>query len=602
MRGTTAEDLGNIIRRIYGKRKIFRGRRAFYLVLAMLGMIHYINTVSFRQGNMPTLYSIRKRSRPVMHTFYDESSLGDSVEDRRKLLNQWKRSWNEAGWDVRVLTMEEAKMHEAFPIFQNSQEEINMETHTTQSISIPVMSPENRNEVYRLLAMATKIGGWVCDFDVFPLHIISDDGHKLPNNGKLTLYDYTSPSMISGSFHQFDTLVRKVIDGLSKIQPQQEASPVQQVLQRISKSNPPQFVHYGSQLDDDTEVYRGILYTNNQGQMRISNSNSKTRVLCPKHQPKFLRMTPKVLEINKTNGAWPHISFNDLHKFKADISGEYITKWKRYCPKPDRPKVHTFFESMDGTGETAGMDNAGNSNLINTWKQAWYEAGFEPVVLTMDDAKKHPDFNSSQQRLEQLPMRFYNKLCTYRWYAMAVEGGGYMVDYDTFPLAITPFDGRFMQNGGKLTLYDFVVPSIVSGSFNEYTRFANLITDIVGRPDYNGEVMSDMLALDYLRKHQPDSFVRHSNRYHNRLVYNGPYYNEKEEVDCIGSNGMIVVHFAHKYVVEKATTLTNVLRFEDIEQDLDMVNKRGAIAKQFLKDWSSKCKSRSWSSHGLLHV
>ena len=128
-----------------------------------------------------------------------------------------------------------------------------------------------------------------------------------------------------------------------------------------------------------------------------------------------------------------------------------------------RPQIHTFYEKV----------HQGEDNLLDQWKAAWSEAGFVPVVLTMDDARQHPDFDRIDKIISKTFGHSYNGLCFFRWFAMAMTAhGGWMVDYDTFPLLLQRpnhqgnpldfFDTRQLPNDGQLTSYENVVPCMVA--------------------------------------------------------------------------------------------------------------------------------------------
>eukprot|EP00957_Ditylum_brightwellii_P104104 7931014-Ditylum_brightwellii.AAC.1 len=87
---------------------------------------------------------------------------------------------------------------------------------------------------------------------------------------------------------------------------------------------------------------------------------------------------------------------------------------------------------------------------------------------------------------------------------MAAVGGGWMCDYDVFPL--NPFDaeGFDLPNYGRLTVHQGIVqrsatPSLVSGSGEEFTRMAYLlIQNYIEHLD--ADLWTDMFALQDLGK------------------------------------------------------------------------------------------------------
>jgi len=91
----------------------------------------------------------------------------------------------------------------------------------------------------------------------------------------------------------------------------------------------------------------------------------------------------------------------------------------------ERPVIHTFFHSRGKVEEA----------VLQVWKREWSNYGFETKVLTIEDAKKHPDFEKVESIMEPLHTKMgYDALCFYRWFAMAASGGGWMSDHDTFPI------------------------------------------------------------------------------------------------------------------------------------------------------------------------
>jgi len=94
--------------------------------------------------------------------------------------------------------------------------------------------------------------------------------------------------------------------------------------------------------------------------------------------------------------------------------------------------MNTFFEPVPGG--CCGASEEGHMKLMAAWETAWRAKGWETRVLTMDDSRKHPDFKKMDDILARLKVSQYNRRCFFRWLAMAANGGGWMSDYDTFPL------------------------------------------------------------------------------------------------------------------------------------------------------------------------
>ncbi len=93
--------------------------------------------------------------------------------------------------------------------------------------------------------------------------------------------------------------------------------------------------------------------------------------------------------------------------------------------------MHTFFSPLrpnpdDSRKTTAGMTADAHTDMIRAWKESWQQAGWDTRVLTIEDAKQHPDYNYWDPTIQSFKMSQYDKYCFYRWIAMAAVGGGWM--------------------------------------------------------------------------------------------------------------------------------------------------------------------------------
>ena len=148
-----------------------------------------------------------------------------------------------------------------------------------------------------------------------------------------------------------------------------------------------------------------------------------------------------------------------------------------------RPVMHTFFNPLDGG---TGMSPEGDRAMIELWKQTWSDAGWEPKILTLKDAENHPEYQELRELVDGTLLDDYNKLCIYRWLAIASVGGGWMSDYDNIPLRDFSSSALPLPNDGELTVHDDHVPDLVSGAANEWTRVArNIVRTLVEKDRAN---------------------------------------------------------------------------------------------------------------------
>lgn len=186
-----------------------------------------------------------------------------------------------------------------------------------------------------------------------------------------------------------------------------------------------------------------------------------------------------------------------------------------------RPLMFTY---SDGSEEKV--------ESLKVWKQRWFAAGWEPVELTLEHAKLHKEYDSV---LEILPRG--GGLRALHWLSVAQAGGGWFSDHDVFPLH--DFTREVLPNGGTLTVWENVVPSLVSGSAEEFARGAQMLAETVQGDSKH----SDILALLQISRNSPfgSSFLKE------RKVISGSRAMDRNATTCF--EGKRAVHFTD-YQVE----------------------------------------------------
>lgn len=160
---------------------------------------------------------------------------------------------------------------------------------------------------------------------------------------------------------------------------------------------------------------------------------------------------------------------------------------KIYMRAANKGKIFTYFSSV----EEINQDDA--KELIYKWKGHWFGKDWEPVVLTESDAEKHPLYAAAQIIWNSFPCqnpRGYERACFNRWLAMEMVGGGFMSDYDVFPLNPTfaQPDCLTFYSGNKL---DPLIPCFVYGDASDYEGVVKFL--LSQKP--TGTHFSDMIAL-----------------------------------------------------------------------------------------------------------
>jgi hypothetical protein len=87
-----------------------------------------------------------------------------------------------------------------------------------------------------------------------------------------------------------------------------------------------------------------------------------------------------------------------------------------------RPKMHTYYEKAK-----TDMTDAADEDLLANWKKAWWDAGWEPVIITQWDAMNLPEYDEMIDLIvDPSFIGQYNMQCYIRYLAMSAVGGGWM--------------------------------------------------------------------------------------------------------------------------------------------------------------------------------
>lgn len=126
-------------------------------------------------------------------------------------------------------------------------------------------------------------------------------------------------------------------------------------------------------------------------------------------------------------------------------------------------KVYTYYQQVDKL-------KLGHKplRLVEYWAIHWRSQGWEPVVLSIEDAKKHPYFPEYFKWIKKVkttnPFE-YEAACFLRHLAMSVVGGGLMTDTDVFNLNLKAED---LPDNERILLLGGGVPCAVWGNASGY--------------------------------------------------------------------------------------------------------------------------------------
>mmetsp|Transcript_10670 Transcript_10670/g.13502 ORF Transcript_10670/g.13502 Transcript_10670/m.13502 type:complete len:329 (-) Transcript_10670:142-1128(-) len=171
------------------------------------------STSSISSSSISSLSLMMKQTKiekPIMYTFFEGvpgGCCGADEEGHQELLNSWSSAWKSNGWETRLLTVEDAKLHDDFDKL----------IEIMNSYSTPV-TEYNTRCFYRWLAMAANPnGGWMSDYDLFPLGFSSEDSQKFVESnvhGTFSAFAGPVPALLYASQKEWQRLVDLMLDAI----------------------------------------------------------------------------------------------------------------------------------------------------------------------------------------------------------------------------------------------------------------------------------------------------------------------------------------------------------------------------------------------------
>mmetsp|Transcript_31837 Transcript_31837/g.45272 ORF Transcript_31837/g.45272 Transcript_31837/m.45272 type:complete len:336 (-) Transcript_31837:109-1116(-) len=201
-------------------------RRAISILLSATMML-WVILVDRRSGESLTASTVTLRAltvvkrRPIIYTFQEKKVLDTDTDtntdtnannidtDLRQKLEFWLNSWERAGWDARILYLDDALRHPDFDTLEKILNQIMPFGHRHQKMGY-----------YRWLAMASVGGGWLTDLSVFPLWPIVQIDPQIFSLSDFTVHCGTqlkpTNCLLSGSAYEWDRLSLELVESLHR--------------------------------------------------------------------------------------------------------------------------------------------------------------------------------------------------------------------------------------------------------------------------------------------------------------------------------------------------------------------------------------------------
>jgi len=420
-----------------------------------------------KENNGPIYYTYEKK--PILYTFVDVNKIEFDVH----LLETWKLCWNKAGWDTRVLSPSNAEEYNYYDKWIKRLDESGI-------YGLPRMS------FIRHLAMSViKSGGFFSEYYIFPLQRATinetniNEYLTLPNDGKFISYDGVYGSFISASYEEWNRMTNLLLENIEK-----------NVVFSFKKIN---------HLATDAFFMKDLVHTpfpilqENQFEMDLCGNFSQEKISIRFHGAEIEQLGYDI-------------------KDRAALIQSWMRLYEGRC-LTNLPLVFTFYEPIANFADDC-------QHLLKAWKESWSDAGFTPIVLSLQDAKRHPRYKYLLPMLDGVQFKDntdkYNFYCFLRWVAMSTSGGGWMTDSDTFPLNIKP--SFTLPNNGTFTAHAGLLPTLLSGSAPEWNRMSKMIFNNYREKMKTTQVKSwaDNLALADI--YSLDKKIVFSARQYNRFI------------------------------------------------------------------------------------
>ena len=136
-------------------------------------------------------------------------------------------------------------------------------------------------------------------------------------------------------------------------------------------------------------------------------------------------------------------------------------------------KIYTYYQNINHSKQ---------NELIDLWKISWSRQGYKPIVLNLENAKRHPYFDALNTEMRRIFKEITGRLisdygmsCWFRWLAYATQADEkfYVSDYDAINVNFPITEPR-----DKLHLMDFACPFFASGTPIQFENLCKTFVEV----------------------------------------------------------------------------------------------------------------------------
>lgn len=204
-------------------------------------------------------------------------------------------------------------------------------------------------------------------------------------------------------------------------------------------------------------------------------------------------------------------------------------------------KIYTYYQNINHDKQP---------ELIDLWKISWSNHGYKPIVLNLQDVKRHPYFDTLNSEMRKIYKEItnaeiseYGMSCWFRWLAYATQPDEkfYVSDYDAinvnFPIT---------EPSDKLHLMDGACPFLASGTPKQFENLCKAFVEVsnqrvnILKQQANHYHDQEFFIYNFINKHN-DSAKELRNKYNVLMTRNRTKFGGSD----INVNSL-VYHVSHR--------------------------------------------------------